>query len=165
VVCLGGTNVWESSKQPTAAASTMDAEYQVCGAATREALSLCKLLREFALLSRVLWPEKASVILCVIKAAVSLCSGRKEIKRAKHIDIVHHFAHDHVATGNVKLVYCKSEGNVSDCLTRALSRSWLESGLDGLGVTILTFQMRVCCNDLVVLEMSLLSTGECRNAR
>jgi hypothetical protein len=113
----------------------MDAEYQACGAATsltREALSLLKLLREFASLCRVLWPEKASVILCDKKAAVSLCSDRKKTKRAKHIDIVHHFARDHVATGNVKFVYCKAEDNVSDCLTKALSRFLFESGMDGL---------------------------------
>jgi hypothetical protein len=134
VVCFGGAIAWESCKQPTTAASTMDAEYQACGAATREALSLRKLLREFALLCRVLWPEKASVILCDNKAAVSLCSDRKETKRAKHIDIVHHFARDRVASKEVKFVYCKSEDNVSDCLTKALSKSLLESGLDGLGM-------------------------------
>jgi hypothetical protein len=33
VVCFGGAVSWESCKQPTAAASTMDAEYQACGAA------------------------------------------------------------------------------------------------------------------------------------
>jgi 23S rRNA U2552 (ribose-2'-O)-methylase RlmE/FtsJ len=133
-VCFGGAIAWESCKQPTTAASTMDAEYQACWSATREALSLRKLLRELALLCRVLWPEKASVILCDNKAAVSLCSDRKETKRAKHIDIVHHFARDHVETGDVKVVYCRSEENVSDYLTKALSRPLFESGLDGWGM-------------------------------
>ena len=36
----GGAVSWESQKQPTTAASTMDAEYQACGAVAREALSL-----------------------------------------------------------------------------------------------------------------------------
>jgi hypothetical protein len=134
VVYFGGAISWESCKQPTAAASTMDAEYQACGAATREALSLRKLLREVSMLCRVLWPGEATVILRDTKAAVSLSLDRKETKRAKHIDIVHHFARDHVASGDVRFVYCKSEDNVSDRLTKALSRSLFETGLKGLGM-------------------------------
>jgi hypothetical protein len=65
----------------------------------------------------VLWLGEATVILHDNKAAVSLCLDRKETKRAKHIDIVHHFAHDHVARGDVKFVYCRSE-DVSDALAR-----------------------------------------------
>jgi hypothetical protein len=79
-------------------------------------------------------PGEASVVLCGNKAAVSLCSDRKETRRAKHRDIVHHFAHDRVASGELKFVYCKSEENVSDCLTKALPRSLLEVGLRGLGM-------------------------------
>jgi hypothetical protein len=112
----------------------MDAEYQACGAATREALSLRKLLREVSMLCQVLWPGEATVILCDNKAAVSLCLDRKETKRAKHIDIVHHFARDHVACGDVKFVYCRSEDIVSDCLTKALCRSLSKSGLMSLGM-------------------------------
>jgi hypothetical protein len=42
---------WSSEKQPTAAASTMDAEYQACRAAVGEGLSLNKALSEMGLLS------------------------------------------------------------------------------------------------------------------
>jgi predicted nuclease with RNAse H fold len=112
----------------------MDAEYQACGAVTREALSLRKLLRELAILCQELWPEEATTILCDNKAAVSLCCDRKETKRAKHIDIVHHFARDRVASGDVKFVYCRSDNNVSDCLTKALPRPLLEAGLKGMGM-------------------------------
>jgi hypothetical protein len=41
VMCFEGAVSWESCKQPAAAASTMDAEYQAFGAASREALSFC----------------------------------------------------------------------------------------------------------------------------
>jgi hypothetical protein len=89
--------------------------------------------------------------LCDNKAAVSLCSDRKETKHAKHIDIVHHFARDRVASGELKFVYCKSEENASDCLTKALPRPLLEMSLRGL--------------DVVSLKCIFLpSTGECQNA-
>jgi hypothetical protein len=86
------------------------------------------------MLCRVLWPGEATVILCDNKAAVSLCLDGKEMKRAKHIDIVHHLARDHVASGDVRFVYCKSEDTVWDCLTKALSMSLSEAGLKGLGM-------------------------------
>jgi hypothetical protein len=66
--------------QPTAAASTMDAEYQACGAVVREVLSLRKLLRELCVLCHVLWTGEACVVKCDNKAVVLLCSDRKETK-------------------------------------------------------------------------------------
>jgi hypothetical protein len=74
-------------------------------------------------------------VLCDNMAAVSLCYDRKETKRAKQIDIVHHFARDRLASGELKFVHCKSEENVSDCLTKALPRPFLEAGLRGLGMS------------------------------
>ena len=133
-VCYGGAISWESCKQPTTAASTMDAEYQACGAVTREVLSLRKLLREYAVLCSELWPGVATVVRCDNKAAITLCEEHKETKRAKHIDIVHHFARERVASGEVEFVYCRSEENVSDCLTKALPRALFEAGLRGLGM-------------------------------
>jgi hypothetical protein len=74
------------------------------------------------------------IIRCDNKAALSLCKDRKEGQRVKHIDVIHHFARDHVASGELSFVYCKSEENVSDCLTKALSRPLFEKGLEGLGI-------------------------------
>jgi hypothetical protein len=134
VVMYGGAVSWVSKKQPTAAASTMDAEYQACGAAAREGLSLDKALGELALLSSDFPLGGPVVIRCDNKAALSLCKDRKEGQRVKHIDVIHHFARDHVASGELSFIYCKSEDNVSDCLTKALSRPLFEKGLEGLGM-------------------------------
>jgi hypothetical protein len=64
---------------------------------------------------------------------VSLCSDHKETTRATHTDIIHHFACDQVASGELKFVCCKSEENVYDCLTEALPRPLLEMGLQAEG--------------------------------
>jgi hypothetical protein len=130
----GGLVGWSSKKQPTAAASTMEAEYQACGAVARECLSLRKALDELALLCADFPIQGPLIVFCDNKAALSLCNDRKEGQRAKHIDIIHHFARDHVASGEIKFVYCRSASNVSDCLTKALPHAALESSLIGLGM-------------------------------
>jgi hypothetical protein len=132
----GGAVSWQSKKQPTTAASTMDAEYQACGAVAREGLSLLKALDELALLSDDFPISGPLTILCDNKAAISLCKDRKEGQRVKHIDIIHHFARDRVNSGELQFVYCRSEDNVSDCLTKALPRPALEVCLVGLGMLL-----------------------------
>jgi hypothetical protein len=112
----------------------MDAEYQACGAFAREVLSLRKLLRELCVLCHVLWTGEARFVKSDNKTGVSFCSDRKGTKRTKHIDIMHHFARDRVASGELNFVFCKSEENVADCLTKALPRLLFEAGLRGLGM-------------------------------
>jgi hypothetical protein len=127
VTMYGGAVSWSSKKQAIAAASTVDAEYQACEAAAREGMSLRKALGQMTLLGLLVgWTCD--------KAALSLWKDRKEGQRVKHIDVIHHFARDHVASGELSFVYCKSVEIVIDCLTKALSRPLFEKALDGLGM-------------------------------
>ena len=115
----------------------MDAEYQACGAVAREALSLQKALCEFeSVCSDFTWNSPLTVF-CDNQAALTLCQDRKESQRVKHIDIIHHFARDHVASGELQFLYCRSEDNASDVLTKALPRAVFETCLVGLGVLVL----------------------------
>jgi hypothetical protein len=43
------------------------------------------------------------IIRCDNKAALSLCKDRKEGQRVEHIYVIHHFARDHVASGEILL--------------------------------------------------------------
>ena len=131
----GGAVSWSSKKQPTTAASTMEAEYQACGSVAREGLSLIKALDELAVLSSDFPLRGPLTVYCDNKAALTLCQDRKEGQRVKHIDIIHHFARDRVASGELQFVYCRSQDNVSDCLTKALPASSFQSGLVGLGMS------------------------------
>ena len=100
----------------------------------REALSLIKQLDELQHLSNDFPIKGPLTVLCDNKAALTLCNERKEGQRVKHIDTIHHFARDHVVSGELKFDYCRSADNVSDCLTKALPRSAFESNLRGLGM-------------------------------
>jgi hypothetical protein len=73
-------------------------------------------------------------VACDNTASLALCKNCKEGQRSKHIDVMHHFARDHVMTGELDFVYCKSENKISDCLIKALSRPLFEKGLCGLGM-------------------------------
>jgi hypothetical protein len=97
----GGAVSWSRKKQPTTAASSMDAEYQACGAAAREGLSLIKALGEMGLLSSDFSLKGPVVITCDNKAAISLCKDGKEGQRVKPINIIHYFGRDHVASGKL----------------------------------------------------------------
>jgi hypothetical protein len=134
VTMYGGAVSWSRKKQATTVASTMDAEYQACGTAAREGISLRKALGEMALLSLDFLLGGPVIIRCDNKVALSLCKDRKQGQRVRHIDVIHHFARDHVASGELSFVYCKSEENVRDCMTKALSRPLFEKGLEGLGM-------------------------------
>jgi hypothetical protein len=61
--------------------------------------------------------------------ALSLVKDHKEGQRVKHIEIIHHFARDHVASGELSFVFSKSEDYVSDCLTQALTRPLFEKAV------------------------------------
>jgi hypothetical protein len=81
------------------------------------------------------FPLKIPVVIeCDNKTANSMCKDRQEVQRVKHVDIIHHFARDHVASGELSFVYCKSDDNVSDCLTKALAKLLFDKGLAGLGM-------------------------------
>jgi hypothetical protein len=134
VIMYGGAVSWSSKKQATAAASTMETEYQACGAVASEALSLRKIMRDLQSVSRDFPLSGPISVACDNKAALVLCKNCKEGQRSKHIDVIHHFARDHVMTGELDFVYCKSESNISGCLTKALTRPLFEKGLCGLGM-------------------------------
>jgi hypothetical protein len=62
-------------------------------------------------------------------------SGTQEGQSAKHIDVIHHFARERVVSGELRYVHCKSEDNVSDCLTKALSEKSFMKCLMCLGMS------------------------------
>ena len=70
------------------------------------------------------------------EAALALLKDRKEGTRVKHIDVIHHFARERVASGEIKFVYCRSADNTSDCFTKALPRKAFDVCLVGIGMLI-----------------------------
>ena len=110
----GGAISWSSKLQPTVAASTAEAEYMAAGSAVKEALWLRKLLPVFGI------KGTAVKIMCDNQGAIKLLKHPIASIRSKHIDVLHHFARERVARGEVEFEYCKSEDMAADSLTKAV---------------------------------------------
>ena len=112
----GGAISWSSRMQPTVAVSTAEAEYMAAGSAVKEALWLRKLLSDFGIVTG----GSAVEIRCDNQGAIKLLKHPIASVRSKHIDVLHHFARERMARGEVDFQYCKSEDMAADCLTKAV---------------------------------------------
>lgn len=109
----GAAITWQSRLQSTVSQSTMEAEYQAAGLAGRDGLWLRQLLT--ALMQK---PPCSISILCDNEAALCLIKNPMNTARSKHIDVVHHFIRERVATGELVYSYVESGANAADCLTK-----------------------------------------------
>ena len=92
----GAAISWNSKKQPTAAISSSEAEYQAMAAAVQEVLYLRSLLEEMGVKS-----EGATVIQEDNQSCIKMCKNPVMQKRTKHIDIKHHFVRERVEDGEL----------------------------------------------------------------
>jgi hypothetical protein len=116
VFLLNGAAIsWQSRLQKTVAVSTAEAEYMAAGAAVKEALWLRKLLSEAlggAPNCVPLWSDN--------QAALKLLKDAGSQNKTKHIDVLHHFARERVARGEVSFAYIPTAHMIADCMTKPL---------------------------------------------
>ena len=55
-------------------------------------------------------------------SALNMAKNLVQYKRTKHIDIRHHFLRDNVDNGNILMKFCKTEDQVADVFSKALSK-------------------------------------------
>jgi len=53
---------------------------------------------------------------------MNMAKNPVQYKRTNHIDVRHHFLRDNVEKSNVVMRYCKTEDQVADIFTEALSK-------------------------------------------
>lgn len=125
----GGAISWSSRLQPTVAASTTEAEYMAAAHAVKEALWLRKLMSDFNMLK--------SGPVCIKtdnQAALSLLKFPISSMRSKHIDVIHHFARERVARGEVNFDYVPTTKMIADVMTKALPESKHKECCDAMGM-------------------------------
>ncbi|KAJ9551903.1 hypothetical protein OSB04_015948, partial [Centaurea solstitialis] len=106
---------WSSKRQPIVTLSTTEAEFV---AAAGHCLS----------------QKNGTIIWCDNVSTIKLSKNPVLHKRSKHIDVRFHFLRDLVNEGTIELVYCSSEEQVADILTKPLKLDAFEYLREKLGM-------------------------------
>ena len=121
---------WASKKQATVAQSTAEAEYVAAAEATSQAIWLRRILEDMGEKQ-----DEPTKINCDNKSAIAMAKNPVHHSRTKHIAIKYHFIREVEATKEIKLDYCRTEDQITDIFTKALSRPRFEELRAMLGVT------------------------------
>ncbi|KAF2324239.1 hypothetical protein GH714_011023 [Hevea brasiliensis] len=113
-----GVFSWCSKKQEVVAQSTAEAEFVAATAAVNQAIWLKKILSDLQLEQ-----EQGTKILVDNQAAIAISLNPVFHGKTKHFNIKLFFLREVQKNGDVNLVYCKTEDQVADIFTKALSPS------------------------------------------
>ena len=108
--------LWRSKLQKTTALSTAEAEYYSASTAATEVLYLRNLLENMGFAQPAPTPMYEDNTAC-IEWGNHVIGGWE---RAKHIDILKHFAHEVIQNGHMKLVRVSTSAQLADILTKPL---------------------------------------------
>lgn len=106
---------WSSKKQNVVALSSCEAEYIAASQAACQVLWLEAMLEELKIEYKK--PVKLNVD---NKSSISLTKNPIGHGRSKHIETKFHFIRDQVSKGKIEVVYCQTEKQAADVLTKAL---------------------------------------------
>ncbi|KAF2302477.1 hypothetical protein GH714_036499 [Hevea brasiliensis] len=109
------------ANQEVVAQSTAEAEFVAATAAVNQAIWLKKILSDLQLEQ-----EQGTKILVDNQAAIAISLNPVFHGKTKHFNIKLFFLREVQKNGDVNLVYCKTEDQVADIFTKALSPSRLE---------------------------------------
>jgi hypothetical protein len=116
----GGAISWSSKWQLIITLSTTEVEYMASMQATKEAIWMTKLMKEWGYMKE----KKAMVIRCDNQGVISLMKNPTQHVWTKHIDVQHHFVWEWVKNGEVMFEYCSTKDMVVNVFTKALLREW-----------------------------------------
>ena len=124
-----GVFSWCSKKQEIVAQSTAEAEFIAATAAVNQALWLKKILSDLSMEERE--PTEISVD---NQAAIAISHNPVFHGKTKHFNIKLYFLREVQKNGDIKLIYCKSEDQLTDLFTKPLPVSRFEYLRKMLGV-------------------------------
>ncbi|KAL9444243.1 hypothetical protein AB3S75_017429 [Citrus x aurantiifolia] len=124
-----GCFCWSSKKQEIVAQSTAEAEYIAAAAAVNQALWLRKLMTDLKMIQNY-----ATEIFVDNQAAIAISNNPVFHGKTKHFKIKYYFVREVQKNDEVRLVYCKTEDQLADILTKGLSKSRFELLKKRIGV-------------------------------
>ncbi|KAF3634704.1 hypothetical protein FXO37_26347 [Capsicum annuum] len=138
VFTIGGGEVsWKSSKQTCIARSTMESEFIALDKAGEEAEWLRNFLKDIPY-----WPKPVAPVCihCDSQATIGRVGSMMYNGKSRHIRRRHNTVRELLSSGIITVDYIKSKDNVSDPLTKGLSREGVEIISKGIGLRPRTSQ-------------------------
>lgn len=120
VTLFGGPVSWASRRQKLVALSTAEAELVAASQVTQEVMWLRYLVASIEESDHK--NIKSTVLNCDNQAAIALVRNKGFHFRTKHIDVKYKFIRKAVQEGIVKVVYCPTEKQLADLLTKGLPK-------------------------------------------
>ncbi|KAH9657443.1 Integrase catalytic domain-containing protein [Citrus sinensis] len=118
-----------SKKQEVVAQSTAEVEYVATAAAVNQAIWIRKLMKDLHIEQ-----QEGTQIFVDNQAAISIANNPVFHGKTKHFKIKLYFLRDVQREGEVQLIYCKTENQSADILTKALPKIRYEFLRQKLGV-------------------------------
>ncbi|RVW24916.1 Retrovirus-related Pol polyprotein from transposon RE1 [Vitis vinifera] len=114
---VGGNLVtWRSKKQRVVALSSAEAEFRGMAKGLCELLWLKRLLTEIGFA-----PKSEMNLFCDNKAAIDISHNPVQHDRTKHVEVDRHFIKYNLETNTIRFPFVKSEDQLADILTKAVS--------------------------------------------
>ncbi|CAL2255456.1 unnamed protein product [Prunus armeniaca] len=127
---VGGNLVtWRSKKQNVVALSSAEAEFRIMTKGICELLWLRKLLTELGYK-----PTSTMNLFCDNKAAIVIAHNPVQHDRTKHVEVDRHFIKQKLEAKVFQFPFVKSENQLADILTKAISSKVFHNSLDQLGI-------------------------------
>ncbi|BBN67983.1 hypothetical protein Prudu_242S000300 [Prunus dulcis] len=127
---VGGNLVtWRSKKQNVVALSSAEAEFRGMTKGICELLWLRKLLTELGYK-----PTSTINLFCDNKAAIAIAQNLVQHDRTKHVEVDRHFIKQKLEAKVFQFPFVKSEDQLADILTKAISSKAFHNSLDQLGI-------------------------------
>jgi hypothetical protein len=124
-----GVVAWSSRKQPIVTLSTTEAEFVAAAACASQAVWMQRILEKLSLKE-----SKGTTIFCDNSSTIKLSKNPVLHGRSKHIDVRFHFLRDLTREGAVELVYCGTQEQLADIMTKPLPLAAFQKFRNQLGV-------------------------------
>lgn len=128
----GGAVAWSSRKQPIVTLSTIEAEYVAAAGCACQAIWMRRILHEIG-------HEQVGEmeLLCDNTSTIKLSRNAVLHGRSKHIQVHYHFLRDLVKEGTIKLVYCNTEEQLADIMTKPLKMASFQRIREEFGMIVM----------------------------
>jgi hypothetical protein len=108
---------WSSKKQNCISLSTAEAEYVATASGCTRLFWMRQTLEEYGVTC-----DKVP-LLCDNESAIKIAYNPVQHSRTKHIEIRNHFIRDHVARGDIELIYVPTKDQLADIFTKPLDEA------------------------------------------